>query len=107
MASGRVEGAVVFGIDKKREMRRQKGFRLPPDVADYIEERAKLSKVGETDVAIDAFTLHRALDGLMTANQKRFERYAAANGLDLRHGGHRVLEHAILAGLDAHDAKKK
>lgn len=91
----------MLGIDKK-ELKRQKGWRIDAALADYVEERGKTA--GETNVIEGCIRLSRTLDEVLTPHAKRLEAYAAANGMTIRDHWSAVVARLVLEGLDA---KKK
>jgi hypothetical protein len=98
----------VLGIDRKREPKRQKGWRIASSLADYVEARAKgLGRGAETDIIEDALAIHRAFNEQLDGHKARLQQYAHDVGVDLRSNEVAILTRLILRGLQAHEEESR
>jgi hypothetical protein len=103
-----VREPTVLIDDPKKEVTRQKGWRLRASLVDYIERRSKDAHRGaETQLVEDAISLHATLHDRLGDAGPRLRRFAADSELDFARDSGEVIARLVLAGLDAHERAKK
>lgn len=100
----KVEVHRVLGANKKT-LKKQKGWRLDADLAQYLEKRGEVS--GEVNVVEDCIRLHRTLSEVLDGKTSQLVAYAKENGMVMRDHESAVIARLVLLGLDAHERAKK
>lgn len=97
----------MLGADKK-ESKRQMGWRLDTDVAEYLETQGeKMGRGGQTVLVENSIRLYRALSEVLSGHGSRLQKYAAENALNLREHESAIISRLVLAGLEAYEKKKR
>lgn len=94
--------------DPKKEATVQKGWRLPLSIAQYVQMRTKGAHRGaETELVVDALSLHRELYERLSEEGARLQRFAAENDLNFSADSAKVIAKLVLLGLEAAEKSKR
>lgn len=95
---------MLLGSEKK-SLKKQKGWRLDAELADYVEREGK--RRGETNVIEDCIRLERALNAVLAPYQAQLEAFATANAMTMRDHGSAVIARAVVEALESYEKKKR
>jgi len=99
-------GGKVLGVPKPKGAKKQVGWRIDAELVEYIIREGKLRE-SQTEVIENALRLDRSLSELLAGHAARLDAYAKANALTMRDHSSAVLVRLVLAGLDAHESRKR
>lgn len=83
----------------KKTVKKQMGWRIESDLAEYIEKEGKVA--GQVNVIEDCIRLHRTLHEVLSGYTPQLEAYATANALTMRDHESAVLARLIVEGIKA------